>query len=326
MNYHIYENGHVGMCNVLMSAENALILALLSNQNINFIHQGYLFNSEKKLTLFDLYDVNYNVVHNTYIQTESVLPYDLHDTVIYKGEFPNEDFINGRNKLINLKDYNTFSTKNSDTLGFYSYLFYLQNSGEVHSFIKNVIKPKRKYEKIALDILKELPSFNCINVRRGDYLYIPNNRNNEIETKDFLPILEYHFDNKQLLVVSDETNKDYFKLLESKYQVKYIQDLIKGDLDTAERGLIALIVASYSSNFIGTLKSTFSAMIQRYRKYNGLTEDFKYLYSQDPNLILENGKMLEKVGKYSWNRLYLPQNLKEINFWIREYPESYLNL
>ena len=40
---------------------------------------------------------------------------------------------------------------------------------------------------------------------------------------------------------------------------------------------------------------------------------------EDDNLILENGKMLEKVGKYAWNKVYLPQNLKEINFWIREW-------
>ena len=321
MNYHLYCNGNIGCCNAKMSAENALILALLSNQNINFIHSGYLFNSEKKLTIFDLYDVNYNVVHNQFIQTENILPYDLHNTVIYKNKIPDMEFINDRTKIINLNDYKTFSTKNTDTLGFYSYIFCLdkKEKHQVEEFLKNTITPKWKYEKVALEILKELPSFNCINVRRGDYLYIPNNKNNQIEVKHFLPVLEYHFDNKPLLVVSDETDKSYFKLLESKYQVKYIQDLIKGDFDTAERGLIAMIVASYSSNFIGTLKSTFSAMIQRMRKQNGYLEDYKFLYSQDDNLILENGKMLEKVGKYAWNKVYLPQNLKEINFWIREW-------
>ena len=321
MNYHTYQNFHIGTCNALMSAENALILALLSNQNINFIHSGYLFNSEKKLTFFDLYDIDYNIAHNQYIQTESILPYDLHDTVIYKNQIPDEEFINGRYKIINLNDYTTFSTKNSDTLGFYSHMFCLdkKEKHQVEEFLRKTIKPKWKYEKIALDILKELPNFNCINVRRGDYLHIPNTKNRYIETKDFLPIVEYHFDNKPLLIVSDETDKSYFKLLESKYQVKYIQDLIKGDFDTAERGLIAMIVASYSSNFIGTLKSTFSAVIQRMRKQNGYSEDYKFLYSQDDNLILENGKMLEKVGKYAWNKVYLPQNLKEINFWIREW-------
>ena len=321
MNYHLYENGNIGMCNALMSAENALILAFLSNQNINFIHSGKIFNSEKKLTFFDLYDINYNIVHNQYIQTETTLPYDLHNTVIYKNKIPDLEFINDRNKIINLKDYTTFSTKDSNTLGFYSYLFCLDKNEkyQIENFIQHCIKPKQKYEKEALRILKELPSFNCINVRRGDYLYIPNNKNNQVSVQDFLPVIEYHFDNKPLLVVSDETDKSYFKLLESKYQVKYIQDLIVGEYDTAERGLIALIVASYSANFIGTLKSTFSAIIQRYRKYNGYTEDYKFLYSQDDNLILQNGKMLEKVGKYNWNKVYLPQNLKEINFWIREW-------
>ena len=90
------------MSNALMSAENALILALLTNQKVSFIHSGYLFNSEKKLTLFDLYDVE-NVTHNQNIQTQNVLPYDLHNTVVYKNKIPDIEFLNDRTKVINLK-------------------------------------------------------------------------------------------------------------------------------------------------------------------------------------------------------------------------------
>lgn len=318
MNYHLYQSGHVGMVNCLMSAENALILALLSNQNINFIHSGKIFNSEKNLTLFDLYDIDYNIVHNQHIQTESILPYDLHDTVIYKNQIPDEEFINGRNKIININDYTTFSTKDSNTLGFYSYMFCLdkKEKHKVEEFLKNTIKPKQKYEKIALDILKGLPSFNCIHVRRGDFLN-DYDITRKIQVSDFINVLEHNFDNKKLLILSDDSDKNYFKEIENKYDVCYL-DKIDG-LDSAEQGLVDMIVASYSSNFIGTLKSTFSAVIQRMRKQNGFTEDYKFLYSQDDNLILENGKMLEKVGKYAWNKVYLPQNLKEINFWIREW-------
>jgi hypothetical protein len=318
MNYHLYQNGHVGMVNCLMSAENALILALLSNQNINFVHSGKIFNSEKNLTLFDLYDIDYNIVHNQHIHTESILPYDLHDAVVYKNQIPDEEFVNGRSKIINLNDYTTFSTKDSNTLGFYSYMFCLDKHEkyQVENFIQHTIKPKQKYEKIALDILKELPSFNCIHIRRGDFLN-DHNVSRKIQVSDFINVIEHNFDNKKLLILSDDSDRNYFKEVENKYNVSYL-DKIDG-LDSAEQGLVAMIVASYSRNFIGTLKSTFSAMIQRMRKQNGFTEDYKFLYSQDDNLVLENGKMLEKVGKYAWNKVYLPQNLKEINFWIREW-------
>jgi hypothetical protein len=318
MNYHLYQNGFIGSCNALMSAENALILALLSNQNINFINSGHLFNSEKRLTLFDLYDVDYNIVHNQHIYTESILPYDLQNTLVYKNQVPDEEFINGRSKIINLNDYTTFSTKDSNTLGFYSYMFCLDKyeKYQVENFIQHTIKPKQKYEKIALGILKGLPSFNCIHVRRGDFLN-DYDITRKIQVSDFINVLEHNFDNKKLLILSDDSDRNYFKEIENKYDVCYL-DKIDG-LDSAEQGLVAMIVASYSANFIGTLKSTFSAVIQRMRKQNGFTEDYKFLYSQDDNLILENGKMLEKVGKYAWNKVYLPQNLKEINFWIREW-------
>jgi hypothetical protein len=321
MNYHLYQNGWIGMANAKMSAENALILALLTNQKINFIHTGKIFNSEKRLSFFDLYDIDYDIVHNEYIQTQCVLPHDLHNTVVYKNQSPDEDFINGRSKIINLNDYNTFSTKDSNTLGFYSYMFCLDKHEkyDVEYFLRKTIKPKAIYEKEALRILKGLSSFNCIHTRRGDYLTVPNTKNNQIQAYDFLPILEHHFDNKLLLILSDEKDKSYFKLLDSKYQVRYIQDLVQGNYDSAEKGLIEMIVASYSNNFIGTLKSTFSAMIQRMRKQNGYNEDYKFLYSQDDNLVLENGKMIEREGKYPWNRVDLPQNLKDINFWTREW-------
>lgn len=318
MNYHLYENGHVGMTNALMSAENALILALLSNQNINFINSGHLFNSEKHLTLFDLYDVDYNIVHNQHIHTESILPYDLQNTLVYKNQIPDEEFINERSKIINLNDYNTFSTRDSWTLSFYSYLFCLDKHEKykVENFIQHAIKPKQKYEKIALDILKGLPSFNCIHIRRGDFLR-DHSVSRKIQVSDFINVLEHNFDNKKLLILTDDSDRNYFKEIENKYNVGYL-DKISG-LDTAEQGLVSMIVASYSANFIGTLKSTFSALIQRSRKYNGYTENYKFLYSQDDNLILENGKMLEKVGKYAWNKVYLPPNLKQSTNWIREW-------
>lgn len=321
MNFHLYQNGYIGMANAKMSAENALILALLTNQRINFIHTGKIFNSEKRLTFFDLYDIDYDIVHNEYIQTECILPHDLLNAVIYKNQVPDAEFINGRNKIINLNEYTTFSTRDMQTLGFYSYMFCLdkREKYDVEYFLKHTIKPKSIYEKEALKILKGMPKFNCINVRRGDYLQNPNTKHHCTEVKDFLPVIEHHFDNNSLLVVSDETDKSYFKLLETKYNVIYIQDLIRGDYDTAERGLIALILASYSSNFIGTFTSTFSAMIQRYRKQNGYSEDYKFLYSQDDNLVLENGKMIERQGKYLWNRVDLPYSVKDINFWSREW-------
>jgi hypothetical protein len=325
MNYHLYEDGNIGMCNALMSVENALIIALLTNVNVNFIHSGKIFNSEKKLTIFDLYDFEHDISHNLPIKNLYKLQFDFHNTVICKDTYPTKEFMNGRKVVMNLNKFSEFETLNSNTLAFYSYLFCLSNDEKikVFNFVKDKIKPKEKYNSVAMNIVKELYPFNCINPRRGDYLYIPNNKNGVVKSDDFLPVMKYHFDTKKVLIVSDETDKSYFSSLSNKFDLRFIQDYIPKDFDTAERGLIALIVASHSSEFIGTLKSTFSAIIQRYRKFNGFNENFKFLYSQQDDLILDKGRMIEKSGSFSWSRVQIPDSLKTISFWMREWEECY---
>lgn len=312
------------MCNALMSVENALIIALLTNTKVNFIHSGKIFNSEKGLTIFDLYDFEYDISHNLDIKNLYKLQFDFFDTVICKDVYPTKEFMNGRKVVMNLNKFLEFETFNSNTLAFYSYLFCLSDTekSKVFNFVKNNIRPKDKYTKVALKIINNLYPYNCINPRRGDYLYIPNNRNGVIKSADFSPLIDYYFDNKKLLIVSDEKDKSYFSDL-NKYDLRFIQDYMPEDFDTAEKGLVALIVASASSDFIGTLKSTFSAVIQRYRKFNGLKEDFKFLYSQQDDLILDKGKMIEKSGSFSWSRVLIPDSLKQISFWMREWEECY---
>lgn len=322
INYHLYENGSIGMCNALMSVENALIIALLKKTEVNFIHSGKIFNSEKGFNIFDLYDFDYHIYHNK----ENKLPkltFDLHNAVIYKDSYPNHSFINGRSNMINLNNIGDFETMNSNTLGFYSYLFCLSNNERniVLNFIKKFIRPKQKYIDIAKQIISSIGEYNCIHVRRGDYLNIPNSNNNKVASKDFIGVMKGNFTDRNVLVVSDEIDRSYFEYLRNEYILKFIQDYLPSYLDSSEKGLVSMIVASYSKGFIGTLKSTFTAIIQRYRKFNGFKEDFRYLYSQHKDLKLENGRMLNKDGLYSWNRVIMPNELMNSAFWIREWDE-----
>jgi hypothetical protein len=72
------------------------------------------------------------------------------------------------------------------------------------------------------------------------------------------------------------------------------------------------------------MKSTFTAFIQRERLKNGFKEDFKYLYNQNDLIPFKDGKIIEeKEGLYSWNRLNLPKQIVDINFWFREWIECY---
>lgn len=86
-----------------------------------------------------------------------------------------------------------------------------------------------------------------------------------------------------------------------------------------------MLIASYSNDFIGTLFSTFTSYIQRYRMYKGLPEEFKFLFSQRDELTLSDYRMKESIshGENSWNRTPIPTELKNICFWFREWKESF---
>lgn len=338
LHYNIYNNGNVGMCNILMSIENALIIAKLTDRdNIIFYQDLLIFNSQNKF-IQDLFDINFNIeFRNTSELNQDIqsLLYDFYNTVFYNEEYLTEDFLNGRTNIINLnhyKHYNDIRTLNYNTLAFYSYIFYLtDNKKEIQEFIKFTIKLKFKYTDIALSILSQLSDFNCVNVRRGDYLYILGNNNSTVQVKDFLLILKKNFSReKTLLVTTDEKDKSYFEDLNTEFNnILFVKDFLQNfELDDAEKGLISLIISSYSTNFIGTMKSTFTAYIQRYRLYNGLNDDFKYLYTQFEELVLnEHGRIKEEsFGFHTWNRYKLSESTKQIFFWIKEWDECYLKL
>lgn len=325
LHYHLYEEGKIGMCNMLMSVENALLLAKLTDRDKIIFYLKYpLYNSKK--TIFDLYDIDFNYEINYGTVPNCIkLEHDFHNACIYLEE-PNKGFLNDRTKLIDINKYiniEEYSTLNSNTLSFYSYLFYLNsNRKELQDWLKNALKPKEVYLQAAKDIVEQLKNiygeYNSIHVRRGDYLNT-SNLNKNIECKD----LDISFDNNKLLVVHSDEFSDYFSCLKEKYSNIWFIDSALQYEDNAEKGLISLLVASYSSDFIGTMLSTYTAYIQRYRMYNGLKEEFKYLYSQSHNIKLINNKFKENsFGTNTWNRIDLHE-LKPICFWFREWQESY---
>lgn len=340
LHYNLYNNGNVGMFNILMSVENALIIAKLTKRDkIIFYGKEKIFNSEKGLKIFDLFDVKYNYEiceENVVEESITSLPNDFFSAVLFYKETPSKDFINGRHHLIDLSFYENVEeirTLNSNTLSFYSYLFYLGGRREeIVDFVKNAITPKDKYVKEAkylVDAIIETDTvgFNSIHLRRADYTLTKNTKNKSILAKDFLPLLEKYFSLDKILVIhTDEKDLEYFKDIVNVWQdnVYFLDENLVGE-DSAEKGLISALVASYSDDFIGTLFSTFTAFIQRYRLYNEKEEDFKFLFSQRDNLILVDGKFKEEIshGTQTWNRVKLPADLKQIAFWFREWQESY---
>ena len=90
-------------------------------------------------------------------------------------------------------------------------------------------------------------------------------------------------------------------------------------------GLVTQLVAARAECFVGTLYSTFSALIQRLRGYLNRKPEFLYCYSDwEPELVpFQLCEFLPlRDGPYSWNRIPYPV-CPSVNSWFREWPESF---
>ena len=111
LKFDIYEGGHVGFFNNLMSLELAVGLCVLSSRRLLLntpLHS--VFNSESGLTLLDLIDVTYPHETGSFHELESEHLPDLHAHQIRNDE------------LQQLHRSLVISNCNSNTLGYYSYV------------------------------------------------------------------------------------------------------------------------------------------------------------------------------------------------------------
>lgn len=336
LHFHAYDGGHVGMCNVLMSVELALVAGMLT-QRLPFIYaQQPIFNSDKKLYLDDLFDVDGAVFRREPLEPKGrVLPDHLQYACITNGRPPSTDFLCGRTKVVDLRDYwdaERISTADCKTLGFYSYLFCLtpDEKRSADDLIRLFVRPKAKYRQHAERIVRDLRSsagrFQSIHVRRGDYLkawYAPAGA--RMTVRDYLQVLVEHFSKDvPLLIHTDEEDESFFDDVKRMFRdVRFVdKELGKHYQDRAEMGLVSLLVASQSDEFAGTMYSTFSEVIRRYRQQNGMSERFIYLFSQHESVRLTKGRILEpRVGENRWNRVEMGEQLHCMNFWWREWYE-----
>lgn len=342
LHYNIYNDGNVGMCNILMSIENAIIIAKLTNRDIIYFYSDkpvYTYGATSDKNIFDLFDINFNYVHvnsNTITEPCEEIPYNFHDSVISLEDIPTPDFKNGRQNVIylySLKDKQKIKTKDNKTLCFYSYLFYLnKDRKEIFDFVKNAIKPKKKYLDAAIGYRNSLLSvcpegYNALAVRRGDYLFIQGATNKNYSAQDILNRISFK-NNRCLCIISDEKDTSFFKPISDVYPCYFINNLISEynpEFNGVENGLVQLLVGSFSEDFIGTIRSTFTSYIQRYRIYNGKEERFRFIYTTSEETALTENVMNESIdfGEQTWNRIKMSQEDKRICFWLREWPECY---
>lgn len=240
--------------------------------------------------------------------------------------------------------------KQANTLGYYSSFFYLDRAAQLTAYdaLKRM-KPKEPISVFAERVAQSLGTFNAAHIRRGDFKQTIGVTTLERRPAEVIEALDQHFGRDELLVIlTDEADDPFFDDIKATFGHHIFLDhhILENyhsefsDLpshDSIALAYISQLVAARSTDFIGTMTSTFTALIQRMRGNLGKEELFKYLWNELPpegvklepgrheigdDIQLINGVMKEdQSGPYSWNRVNSRLNLS----WMREWPESILD-
>lgn len=234
-------------------------------------------------------------------------------------------------------------------LCFYSYLFYLDDENRRSTYrMLERMQAKAPYADLARKVAADLGRFNAVHMRRGDFKVTYGVTVLDRQPWEAIEALDKHFSREQrLLICTDERDDPFFTELKNAWKDHvfidhHILDHFSKEFfalprhDSIALAYLSQLVAAESEDFIGTMTSTFTSMIQRYRGNRGKVEPFKFLWNELPEpgeryergrhpvsdcVPLENGIMIEEfAGPYSWNRY----NQRINPAWMREWPESFL--
>lgn len=237
-----------------------------------------------------------------------------------------------------------------ENLGFYSYYFYLDEPSRrsAHDVLRRM-GPKPPYRRFADRLVGEIGDFNAVHVRRGDFKKTFGVTTRDRTPREVIDALDRHFDRDQTLVIlTDERNDPFFEDIVDHYRHTLFIDhfILENHRDEFVRlphhdsmalAYLSQLVAAQSRDFVGSMTSTYTSMIQRLRGNRGSYEPFKFLWNEIPEegyavtergshpasdcVPLRDGVMLEEFeGPYSWNRY----NRRINPAWMREWPESFL--
>lgn len=234
-------------------------------------------------------------------------------------------------------------------LSFYSYLFYLNDETRrsVYRLLERM-QPKPAFLDLANQVAKDLGSFNAVHLRRGDFKVTYGVTTLDRQPWEAIEAMDQVFNRDEpLVILTDERDDPFFDEIKLAYPDHYFIDWHILDhygeefsqlprTDSLSLAYLSQLVAAEAKEFIGTMTSTFTAIIQRHRGNRGKREVFRYLWNElpEPGLGFERGRhaisdcvpldkgvMIEQFeGPYTWNRVSQLLN----PCWMREWPESFL--
>lgn len=278
----------------------------------------------------------------------------VHESVFcFPNSAPLEDerFLHFRNGRRNVYSFNEREHEaqdlhiNAPTLGLFSHFFYLDE--ERRRAVVNLmrrVKPKRQYLDAAERIAASLGAFNAIHLRRDDFVMNELSRRKftraaSISGQEIVVNLASRMNRDDpLVILTDGSSREelfgplqhYFRhviFLDRYLRQDASMRQLMADLPPHHEGvdaLVAQLVASKAQTFAGTLFSTFTTLIHRFRAFDRQESNFLYCYSDflPPLVRYERGEFLPVAdGPYTWNRIRYPVS-PDAYSWLREWPEA----
>lgn len=259
-------------------------------------------------------------------------------------------FITIEDSLQNVPALSFSGGLDAKTLSFFSYFFYLDQAAQLQALdALRGMRPKAELAAFAKRVASDLGAFNAAHIRRGDFKVTRGVTTLDRTPAEALAALDNHFDrDARLVILTDEANDPYFDEIRLAYRdhifldhhilQEYYADFIELPAhDSIALAYLSQLIAANASDFIGTMTSTFTALIQRMRGSAGKEELFKFLWNELPApgeelergrhkhsdcIRLDKGVMVPEFdGPYSWNRY----NQRLNPAWMREWPEGFLD-
>ena len=250
------------------------------------------------------------------------------------------DFANGRSDIWSftpdLDDVPALEV-HGRPLGMYTYFFYVRGEArrELEALLQQV-RPRQPYRDLGEAVARSLGSFNSAHIRRSDLLIgLPAYR--RIMPRQIASNLQTVLPVDEPLVVCTEAPSDsevFLPLLEAYSDVVFLNDVLLGsewrssffDLpvhDASALGLVSQEVVKFADRFVGTIGSTFTAMVQRYRVLQDPTTPFWFTadYTPEGPVFHDCAYHDRAPGRFSWNRIAYSMS-PDVLTWFREWPET----
>lgn len=346
-----YQADNCGLSNRIISLELAIGIAFLTKRTLVFDNCNTLSYGEDKsdLKIDNVFKIP--VPYMTLEDFKNKFPDGIKDkkllnektfynnVCVIKNEYVNlkqdDDFLqfcDGRKGVITLdehEDCELLEIFNFETLCNYSYFFYIKSIELKKQLFEkiaefSVIKHYADYvENLVQSFKNSVGSFNSIHIRRKDFETIFGKNNSEVILRNIESILP---EKGHLIILTDDyKDKEFFKPITDKYKShSFIDEMLEPHFkDKVLLSIISRLTVVKSNIFIGSLKSTYTSLIQRDRLRQSYNEKFLFHSTNHKDYKLLNCEMeYEKFGNYSWNGLKIPSDLKNILFWIRDFKES----